>query len=159
MTASTPKTVLRITPACSLALNQQSLGKSTINVYNDLAIVTDGPIALSNVTFQSGDGADHDLQFIVPWTTAISTACGGANSANFSTNNQVTLQTLNIFVYTPCTVTINNNSAGDGAQVYGGTVNILNQFTLTFRSFRIPGAGGVTGYTVEIAYVREIVNP
>jgi hypothetical protein len=159
MTASTPKTVLRVTPACTLTLSSQALGKSTINLYSDLAIVTDGPVALSNVTFQSGDGGDHKLQFIVPWTTATSAACGTANSPNFSTNNQVTLQTLQIFVYTPCTVTINNNSAGDGAQIYGGTVNITNQFTLTFRSFQIPGAGGITGYNVDIAYIREIVNP
>jgi hypothetical protein len=86
-------------------------------------------------------------------------ACGGANSPNITTSNQTTLQTLEIFVYTPCTIDISNNSGADGTQLYGGTVKINNQFTLNYEAFYVPGAGGVTGYNVDIAYMREIVNP
>ena len=154
VTSSTPKEVVRVTPACAM-----SLSGGTVNVYNDLAIISDGSISLSNIVFQSGDGVDHKLEFIVPYTAATAAACGTASSPDFSTSNQTTLQKLQIFVYTPCTVNIANNSAGDGAQIYGGTVNITNQFTLTFLSFQIPGAGGVTGYNVDIQYTREIVNP
>jgi hypothetical protein len=64
-----------------------------------------------------------------------------------------------MFVYTPCTATFSNNNAGDGGQVFAGNVVISNLFTLNFSPLLIPGAGDITGYKVNIAYVREITNP
>jgi hypothetical protein len=154
VSSSTPKTVVRVTPACAMTLSG-----GTVNIYNDLAIISDGSIGMSNIVFQSGDGVDHKLQFIVPYTTATTSSCSTGSPANISTSNQTTLSSLQIFLYTPCTIDISNNSAGDGAQLYGGTVKINNQFTLNFQPFYIPGAGGITGYNVDIAYLREIVNP
>ena len=135
------------TPACALSLNG-----ATVNLYGDIAVISDGSISLKNVTFQSGDGNQHKLQFIVPWASP--QTCG-----DFSTTAQTTTTHLLFFVYTPCTLSINNNSSGDGAQLFGKNVQILNQFTLNFHGFQIPGAGGTTGYNVSVRYKREIVNP
>ena len=154
-----PKTVEHITPACPLTLSG-----GTVNLYDDLVIVngdtaSGGAISLSGITIQSGNSASHKAQFLVPYSAAAAAACGTSSSPDFSTNNQVTITHLSEFVYTPCTININNHSGGDGAQFYGGTVLIKNQFTMTYLPFTIPGAGGVSGYNAEVAYKREIVNP
>jgi hypothetical protein len=162
LTSSAPPTVVHITPGCPLTLSGS--GSTPVNVYNDLAIVdgdstSAGAISLSGINLQSGNSTVNKFQAIVPYSSTAVSACGGASSPDFSTNTQVTITHLSVFIYTPCTITINNNSAGDGAQIYGGTVNIKNQFTMTYLPFTIPGAGGVSGYNAEVAYKREIANP
>src|SRR5205807_451931 len=105
---------VRITPACTLTLNA-----ATVNLYGDLAVINDGSIQLKNVVFQSGDGNQHKLEFIVPWSSP--QTCG-----DFSTTAQTTITHLLFFVYTPCSLSVSNNSAGDGAQLFGKNVSILN---------------------------------
>jgi len=43
-------------------------------------------------------------------------------------------------------------------QVLGGTVNINNQFTMNYVPVKVPGAGEVTGFNEDIAYIREVKN-
>ena len=57
------------------------------------------------------------------------------------------------------TVRLLDGRAVPVVNVYGGTVNIKNQFNMTYLPFYIPGAGGVSGYQSEVAYKREIVHP
>jgi hypothetical protein len=142
-------TVYRISPACSL----QYANNTTINLSADMAIVTDGSISFANkTTFQSGDGSEHSLYFIMP----TGTACPGGN---FSTSNNTSFVGLRVFVYTPCSATFANNNAGVGGQVYAGNVSMTNQFGMNFLPTIVPSANTVTGYKVDITYVREINNP
>jgi hypothetical protein len=84
------------------------------------------------------------------------TACPGGN---FSTFNNTSFVNLRVFVYTPCTASFTNNNAGAGGQIFAGNVSISNQFTLNFLPQVVPGAANITGYRVDIMYVREVVNP
>jgi hypothetical protein len=149
VTSVAVKTVYRISPACSL----QYANNTTVNVSADMAIVTDGSISFTNNgTFQSGDGFLHTVFFIMP----TGTACPGGN---FSTFNNTSFVNLRVFVYTPCTASFTNNNAGAGGQIFAGNVSISNQFTLNFLPQVVPGAANITGYRVDIMYVREVVNP
>jgi hypothetical protein len=150
LTSAAPKTVERVTSTCTLALG------GTVNVYNDLAVVSDGGVSPSSTTIQSGtSGTKYRLQFITLYSA---TACASPDSRDFTETNQTTITNLYLFVYTPCAINVYNN-AGAGGQLYAGTVNVKNQYTLNFLPFYIPGAGGITGYNAEVAYKREIVNP
>jgi hypothetical protein len=145
----TTKTVYRISPSCALTWSNAS----TISISADTAIVSDGSIAMANATtWNSGDGNKHLLMFIQPTaSTCPATSFTTTNSTSFSSK-------LQVFVYTPCTATFRNSTA-IGGQVYAGTVDIENAFSFNFSAATVPGAGAVTGYNVDIAYIREVVNP
>jgi hypothetical protein len=119
-----------------------------------MAIVTDGSISSANkTTIQSSvSGTTRTLYWIVP----TGSACPGGN---LSTSNNTSFVDVRTFMYTPCTATYSNNNAGVGGQIFAGNVAITNLFTLNFAPEVVPGAGTITGYKVDIAYLREIVNP
>jgi len=52
-----------------------------------------------------------------------------------------------------------NNNNGLGGQVYAGNLSVTNQFLLSYIPILIPGITAATGYTSDIAYLREIPNP
>jgi hypothetical protein len=149
---STPstKTVYRITPACAISWSNNS----TLQLGADAAIVTDGSISSANQTTikSSAAGTTRTLYWIVP----TGSACPGGN---LSTSNNTSFVDVRTFMYTPCAATYSNNNAGVGGQIFAGSVAITNQFTLNFAPEVVPGAGTITGYKVDIAYLREIVNP
>jgi Tfp pilus assembly protein PilX len=150
---SATKTVVRITPACALSWTNQA----TVNVRQDLAIITDGSISMTNkMTFQSADGSPHTIYFIMPYSSA-SNCSGGAH--NFSNSNQTIFTNVYVFVYTPCTATFNNNNTGLGGQIYAGNISITNQFSMNYIPIQIPSSSLVNSYRVDIAFVREIQNP
>jgi hypothetical protein len=155
-------TVVRITSNCVLAWQNNT----TVNVRANMAIITDGGLqTINQTTFQSADGSPHDLYLIVPWeattggnlTGGTPNCTGGAHDISIANNSNFV--NLHVFMYTPCAVTYNNNNSGLGGQVLAGTVNVQNLYQLQFSPLRIPGAGQIVGYKVDIAYEREIVNP
>ena len=99
------------------------------------------------MTFASSGGTFTNTNF--NWT--INSGKTVANNTNFVR--------LHVFIYSPCTVSYNNNNSGLGGQVLAGTVDVQNLYSLQFFPLRIPGAGQIVGYKVDIAYEREIVNP
>jgi hypothetical protein len=146
--------VVRVSPACALTWGNGS----TINIRGNLAIITDGSITTLNQTkWRSTDGQSHVVYFIVPYTAGAGGCSGGAHDISMS--NNTSFERVQILVYSPCTVTMNNNNIGQGGQIFGGNVNIVNHYSLTFRPILIPGAGDVAGYTMDIAYLREVINP
>ncbi|MEX2458030.1 MAG: hypothetical protein WD770_03485 [Actinomycetota bacterium] len=151
-TGVTAKTVYRVAPGCALAFDTNT----TVNLAADAAIITDGSFATANqTTFRSTvPGTARNLYIIVPRSSV--TSCTGSQDITMANNTNFT--DVRVFVYTPCTVTMNNNNLGLGGQIIGGTVNIANQFSFTFRPMLIPGAGAVTGFNPDIAYIREITN-
>ncbi len=152
LAASSTPYVERIGTTCALAFSNNS----TITLGSDLAIITNGSISTGNFTvFRSSNAAEpRDLHLIVP-VSAVS-SCTGTQNITFANNTD--FQNVRVFVYTPCTASMNNNNIGLGGQIIGGTVNLLNHFAFTYYPMLVPGAGSITGYTPDIAYLREITN-
>jgi hypothetical protein len=145
--------VVRISPECDLVWAQNS----TINVRGDLAIITDGSIATANNTkFQAVGGGPYNLFMIVPYNSALDCSDG---DHDIYINNNTLFQNVKILLYSRCTVTLANNNSGQGGQIFGGNVDITNLYNLHFFPILIPGAGDVSGYTMDIAFMREIKNP
>jgi hypothetical protein len=140
------KYLVRITPACNLSIGN----KAQINFQNDLAIVTNGDINITNqVAFNSSDGAVHTIDFIVP-------SSGGCGNINF--NNQTTWTNVRIFMFTPCNVNWTNKTSAVGQVFAGGNLNTTNQFGLAYYPIYVPGYSSVPGFNVDIAYVREVTS-
>ena len=75
---------------------------------------------------------------------------------NISDEQSVTYTNVDVSMYSPCTVTVQNKSNMTG-QVVGGTgVTLQNQFTMTFKPVLVPGVGNIDGFTEDIAYKREV---
>ena len=51
------------------------------------------------------------------------------------------------------------NQSNFYGQVMGDPVQIINQFTMTYRPVLVPGYGTVSSFKEDIAYVREVANP
>ncbi|MEX2458027.1 MAG: hypothetical protein WD770_03470 [Actinomycetota bacterium] len=156
--------VVRISPGCSL-----SLAGVDITLGGNLAIISDGSISTSNRTvFKTPDGATaKEVFFIVPrnlFTPATPPDSRADNCSskspvpNISLANNTDFINVRTFIYTPCTVNLNNNNIGLGGQIFGQTVNINNHFSFSFRPMLIPGAGVILGFNSDIAYLREITN-
>ena len=155
------RTVAVISPNCVLPWQNNT----TVNVRNNLAIIAYGGLQTLNQTTFQGVGGSYDLYLIVPWeattggnmTGGTPDCTGGAHDISIANNTNFV--NLHVLVYSPCTVSYNNNNSGLGGQVLGGEVDINNLYNLSFFPLRIPGAGQIVGYRVDIAYEREIVNP
>ncbi|MEO8475889.1 MAG: hypothetical protein ABI572_02420 [Actinomycetota bacterium] len=123
---------------------------TTVHLGTNLAVVASGGIDLGNNSSWIGDNGTKKLFFMSPYN---------GTGANCPTQN-VTMQNLNSFtavevsLYSPCTVTIANNSGFSG-QVIGGTVSQSNQVTMTYKPVLIPGMS-IIGFQQDIAYIREV---
>jgi hypothetical protein len=137
------KYVVRITPACNLSVNN----KVTMNVRNDIAVITDGDVNVTNkINFVSADGAFHTVYWIVP---------NGVGCGNINFNNAVGESHVRMFLYTPCNVTW-TNSTGLIGQVFGNNVSATNSFNMSYYPITVPGYSGTPGFNVDIAYIREV---
>ncbi len=152
LTGWSAPTVVRITPACTLTFSGD-----TVNMQNDVAIMSDGPITFANNnTVQSTSSAKHILYLVEP-TNGISNPNCSTTPRDISISNNTNFSNIYLFAYSQCTVNYNNNNSGLGGQVIGGTVNIGNLYALSFHPIVIPG-GAVTGFNEDLAFVREVVN-
>jgi len=140
--------VVRIAASCALTFSTNT----TIDLPGDLAIITDGTIAMGNkTTWKGASGSVKKLMFLKP----VGTACGGTA---FSEQNNTDYINANVVVYVPstCTVRMENQNLMKG-QVYGGNVAIENNFTMTYTPVLVPGLGtDIAGFHQDIQYVREV---
>jgi hypothetical protein len=159
-TGWTSNTVAVINSNCILPWSNNT----TVNVRANLAIIAYGGLQTLNKTTFQGVGGSHDLYLVVPWeATTAGNMTGGTPSCtggahDISIANNTDFVNLHVFVYTPCKASYNNNNAGLGGQVLAGQVDIENLYNLQFFPMRVPGAGPIVGYHVDITYEREIVN-
>jgi hypothetical protein len=143
--------VVRVSPACAMSWGNNS----TVNVRGNLAIITDGSITTVNRTTWNAVGGEWTVFFIRPYQAGLNCASG---AYNINVSNNTSINGLKTFVYSPCTVNFgNNNAEGVSGQIIGGTVNITNQMTLDYYPILVPGFN-LTGYNVEVAFLREITN-
>jgi cytoskeletal protein CcmA (bactofilin family) len=146
--------VVRIqpSPACNLAFGSGD----TVYLPGNVAILTDCGISMSNHPVFQSVGGDHALYLI----SVSGTTCSGGSKA-ISTSNQVEFNNLaspnrlDVFIYSPSTVTMANQSAVNG-QVYGSPVSVSNQTTLNYVPVFVPGLTTVTGFRQNVQYIREV---
>ncbi len=126
-----------------------------MNIKNDLAIITDGALTTVNQNNWQGVGGSYTLYVIVPYDSAATCPVG---THDITISNNTDFSSVKLLLYTRCTLDMSNHNVGQGGQLFGGTVNIKNLYNLTFKPILIPGAGQVTGYALDIAYLREVTN-
>jgi cytoskeletal protein CcmA (bactofilin family) len=131
---------------------------SSTNVRGNLAIITDGAIEMQNKVVWQAVGGDRKLFLISLYRSGL--VCSTGNYDVTTSNNSDFLNTagtavLDVFFYSPCTVSLSNQNAFRG-QVFGQTVNISNQVNMTFVPTIVPGVAQIVGFRQDPAYVREV---
>lgn len=142
--------VVRIAAVCNVSI----ANNRNITFNGNLAIVTDGSLTIVNRSTWTGSGSKRKLYLIDAYRSGLNCASG---LYNISASNNTNFVNTDVFAYSPCTVNWANQNAVSG-QVLGGTVNINNQFTMNYVPVKVPGAGEITGFNEDIAYIREVKN-
>ncbi|MFT4123818.1 MAG: hypothetical protein QM635_08300 [Microbacteriaceae bacterium] len=124
-TITTP-TVL-VASSCSSALSWDS----TVNsISDDLAVINPGGFYYTNSAgYKSTSTSYHQLELIVPT----------GSSGNIIANS-LTLTYLYTFLYTPNTITLNNQVTTFYGQIYAGTTFNAPNSSLTMHAMDVPGA-------------------
>jgi len=126
-------------------------------LYGDTAIILNGLSVTQQFTVTSGDGSNHKLWIIVPYSAPATGSRGlDSNSTNitFDANTEA-------FLYAPGSVTMNPHGNYRG-QIYGGTVDLKNDSDMTYEFVGVPGVdlsagtSSIIGYDVELVYKREV---
>jgi hypothetical protein len=153
-TASAPTL---IETSCALSWS----GNATLLLNQNLAIFSTGGFIMSNnTTWQSTNTTTRQLYFIVPSVvgTTQTTCTNGQPGITFQ-NNTTFANSVDVLDYSPCTITISNNSTGYG-QVYAGQVNASSNFTTHYQPMSLPGASGggqsVSATTIAVVYERQL---
>jgi Tfp pilus assembly protein PilX len=148
---SVGNTVVRITVSCTYS----NSNNATITLGSNLALITDGAINLANRSTWNGSSSTRDLFFISPYPSSGAPNCSGGVK-DITLGNLTGFNNLvQVSVYSPCTVTMNNNNSAFNGQVIGGTVDVGNNFNMAYRPIKVPGAH-VVSFTQDIAYIREV---
>jgi len=131
---------------------------SFTNLRGHLAIITDGAIEMQNKVVWQAVGGDRKLHLISVYRTGLSCSTGTYNvttSNNTDFLNTAGQDLLDVFLYSPCTVSLSNQNAFRG-QVFAQTVNVTNQINMTFAPTVVPGVTEIVGFRQDPAYVREV---
>ncbi len=144
-------TVVYINGTCMLEMSNNA----TITLNDNLAIITRGGVSLSQRSTWNGVTGTRYMHVISAYPDSGAPSCPTQN---------VTFGNLTGFdshvaaiVYSPCTVTMNNNNSAFQGQVIGQSVSIGNNFSMSFLPVKVPGQN-VVGFDQDIAYIREVTN-
>ena len=141
--------VVYINATCTFSASNNA----TISLGKNLAIITTGSISLSQRSNWNGVTSTKNLYFMSPYPATLNCATSpqAVSLGNLTSFNNL----VDTFVYSPCTVTMNNNNSSFQGQVIGGTVSIGNQFNMNYKPILVPGAE-IVGFEQDIAYIREV---
>ncbi|HUY63140.1 MAG TPA: hypothetical protein VMV14_01330 [Acidimicrobiales bacterium] len=135
---------------------------SSNSLSQNLAIFSTGGFTMANNTsWQSVNSTTHTLYLIVPSSVgSTTTQCVAGQPGITFANNTSFANTLDVLDYTPCTITVANNSTGVG-QVYGGNIVAANNFTSHYYPVpAVPGSSGgganASATTIAVVYERQI---
>jgi len=141
--------VVYIADTCSYT---PSTSNPTITLGTDLAIVTRGGVSLTQQSTWQGQGGTRNLHFISAYPDAGSPSCP---TQDVRVENNPSFPSVEIALYSPCTVYVSNNSGPFTGQVIGNPVNVSNRFSMTYRPVLIPGSD-IDGFSQDVAYLREV---
>lgn len=126
---------------------------ATITLGKNLAILTEGGINLTQRSDWNGSGSMRNLTLMSPYPATGTPSCP---TQDVTVGNLTRFNSLvSTFVYSPCTVRMNNNNSAFQGQVVGQTVAVGNLFNMTYKPIVVPGAE-VVGFEQDIAYIREV---
>lgn len=128
-----------------------------IPMTNDLVIYADGGFSSSQqVTLTSGDGQTHRLYWIVPYGVT----CNDLSGDITTDNDFSVLSAIDLMLYTPCDMSIQNQSTHFGQIYGGGNVTLENKFDMNYRPLPMFGIDQTSlpllSYDVDIIYKREV---
>jgi hypothetical protein len=149
--------VVRITDTCKLSTFEPGSGNVSMSLKGNLAVVSEGGFDFSRQSTWS-EAPTHtggvDLLFISTWTTT--SPCPVSKDITVGQNTNFVSPNVSVLFYTPCKVTMSNQTGVFSGQVMGGTVNIGQNFSMLYEPVYVPGYGTITGFDQDIAYIREI---
>jgi Tfp pilus assembly protein PilX len=140
--------VVYIDAVCNLAIGNND----DVTFTGNLAVVTQGSITTTNQNNWTGV-TGKSLFLIVNYRSIFTASC--SSSYNISIGNNSNFLNAGVLFYSPCTVTLNNANNFTG-QALGNTVNITNNFTLSYKPILVPGVPTLMGFDQGIVYVREV---
>jgi hypothetical protein len=141
--------VVYINAVCELNI----ANNDEIEFTGNLAIVTQGSIKMNNRNDWYGSSG-KSLYLIVNYRSIFPASC--SSSYDITTSNNSNFHDASVLFYSPCTVTLNNSNNFTG-QALGNTVNITNNFTMSYKPVLVPGVPTLMGFDQGIVYVREVV--
>ena len=153
--SSTGAVVLRITGGSACTFTPTG-NNHTNSIKANIAVISDWGFNMNQRSNWNGTAGDiKHMHFISVAPAATCPATGTTSSKDISVANQTNFNSyVDVFFYTPCSATMSNQNAFAG-QVMGTNVLIENNFEMNYRPVLVPGAGEITGFKQDIAYVRE----
>jgi hypothetical protein len=137
--------VIRIAADCVM-----SFSKETVTVRGNLAIVSDGGIALNTNSKIVASGGPWNLHMIFGIDTD-GAPCDIAMGSNTSIGTN-----LWTFFYTPCKVSLASNAYVNEGQMFAGNIALSSNSGIKFRAVPVPGYEDT--YKEDIIYIREVVT-
>lgn len=143
--------VVRIDATCTF-----TPGNVNINVRGSLGIISDGGFDLDKADWTgSGTSLPHKLRFISTYETSCP---NGSTNNDIFVGNNADFTNVQVLFYTPCSAHMDNQSNFSG-QVLAKSVDIENNYKMSYVPVLVPGYDGITGFKQDISYVREVANP
>lgn len=139
--------VIRIAAVCSLSFG----GNTKVRFDGNLAVITDGSIRSSNNVKWEAVNGNRNLFLMSSYRSGLSCTGGAYDLVD---SNNVGYPGASVLFYSPCAVTIANNSGFTG-QVIGRPVSIANNFTMNYAPMVVPGTATV-GFDQSIMFIREV---
>lgn len=146
-TSGITNALIRIDATCTF----QNSNNDTFTLYGHLGILSDGGFNLTQRSNWNGvAGSIKNVHFI----SVYSDSCSGTTKDITVSNNTNFNSWANVFFYTPCRATMNNQNSFTG-QVMSKDVTIGNLFKMAYKPVLVPGITGVTGFKQDISYIHE----
>jgi hypothetical protein len=144
-------TVVYINATCTLDMSNNA----TITLNDNLAIITRGGVYFSQRSTWNGVTGTRYLHIISAYPDSGLPSCP-TQDVRIGQNTDFDSH-VSAIVYSPCTVTMENNNTAFQGQVIGRSVVIGNNFTMNYLPVKVPGQN-IVGFDQDIAYIREVVS-
>jgi hypothetical protein len=152
--SGTGSVVLRITGSTACTFTPTG-NNHTNSIKADVAVISDWGFELNQRSNWNGTVGDVKHMHFISVAPAASCPASGTSSKNISVANNTNFNAyVDVFFYTPCSASLANQNAFAG-QVMATNVTLANNFEMNYRPVLVPGAGEITGFKQDIAYVRE----
>lgn len=128
-----------------------------LRLKKNLLIFSDAGFSFSNKTIISSTNSDQrHLYLIQPYDAVATHPC---TSEGISLDNQVTVSpTVDMLLYSPCSIRKANNTTHYGQIYAGGMAQIHNKLTMYYRPlpvFGVQASSTIESYSTEIQFKRE----